>query len=339
MKSQDDRLVRAKAIDLRTVISINGAERSANYTLGYCPFHEDDGKDHKTKSFLVYPTRYTCLSSNCGEHGDIINWYARKLYGSSRATLKNGAFSTILDTILGGVSYGSGGSSDLSATSVVDHKDNRRKNDLDSLAKSCHDVLLESPRHLAYYLSRGFTLRTVKHQRLGWDGKRYVIPVWEGVPGMSELLALRYRARPGDEGSIRYSGVRDHNEKILYNREALMFADKHRTPLIVVYGEFDALLLWQNRLPAVSPTNGALSFQAKWLEGFDGDIIFVPDLHEEQAAYADANQIGANAWVVQLPSGPWKDASELYQVEGSFRKLWREIYSSTGLHWFKSCRH
>jgi hypothetical protein len=328
MKSKDDRLSKAKSIDLRNVIEINSPERSPNYTLGWCPFHEGTGEGHKTKSFLVYANHYTCLSPDCDEHGDIVNWYAYKLYGSPHVNLKNGVFHTILDSILG---------ASINAPVVEDEpvKVVRRKHDLDSLAKSCHDVLLESPTRLAYYLSRGFTLHTIKRQMWGWDGQRYVVTVWEGIPRESELLALRFRARPGDEGHIRYSGVRDHNEKLLYNREALLYAVKHSTPIVVMYGEFDAQLSWQYRVPTVSPTNGALSFQYKWLEGFDGDVVFVPDRHEEKAAYADANRIGAKGWVVQLPNGPYKDYTELCQVEGTPMKLWRAIYHSTGIEWFR----
>jgi len=339
MSGKDPRLDKAKQLDLRDIIPVEGGHRSGNYVHGYCPFHEQGGSQarHKSPSFMVYPQRYSCLSTNCGKSGDIINWYAYKMFGDPEISLRDGRFSRILDAILGANSQlkrqGGQQSHHIYTPEKPPAKNTVKIAEITTLVETCHKLLLRTPKRLTYFYSRGFDIKTIKRQQWGWDGRRWVIPVWHAIPGKSRLVSVRFRAsRPDD---LRYSGVGDFNDRTLYNREALLYAKKHCTPLVVMYGEFDAQLSWQHGIPTVSPTNGAKSFQLDWLEGFTGDVIYVPDRKEERDAYADAEGLDARGWVVQLPIGPYKDYTELWQSGKDPAVLWREVYRATHLGFFR----
>lgn len=157
------------------------------------------------------------------------------------------------------------------------------------------------PKKLAYFLSRGFTFDTIKRQMWGWDGKNYVITVWADKPRQSDVVCLRLRS--GDENSERrYSGITGYNEQMLYNREAMTYAIANQIQvLFIFYGELDAQLAWQDGLPAVSPTNGAKAVLPEWFSEYKGNLIFVPDLLEDRAAYEDAGEFGARGWVARIP--------------------------------------
>lgn len=298
--SLDDRAARAKQIDLRSVIRLEKERHYVDYNAGLCPFHEagpDAGKH--TASFLVYKNGYRCLSTNCGRHGTIFNWYAYKLYGDDRASLKNGRFREVLDAILGDAD-----AFRPSRKIKLDNTVGKDKIDVDllRLARVYHKNLLLSPERLTYFFHRGFTLSTIMKEMWGWDGKNYVITVWEGRPRKSKILSLRLR-NSTEDGS-RYSGIEGHNAKTLYNRYALLRAIDEEAPFVVVfYGEFDARLAWQDRIYAVSPTNGAKSLDPEWFSGYEGDIVIFPDVGEETDAYKDAGVFGVKGWVGHFPRG------------------------------------
>ncbi len=331
-----------KAIDLRVLIPLEGKTPHKGYLSGYCPFHESP-ETSQTASFLLWPDHFKCLSVNCGISGDIFNWYAHKLGIGATTPLKGSLFGQVVKQIesdypaLKSDSPNSEplpGRYKLSKTEEV--KAEKPKLDLQQLAETYHDYLMRTPQRINYFLSRGFTLRTIKEQLWGWDGQNYVITVWRGRPQHSRLMTLRLRvsADKQEDNQSRYSGVRGYNDQMLYNRHALLWCLKHRvTTLLVFYGELDAQLAWQDGLPAVSPTNGALAVMPEWFTHYKGDLIFVPDKKEESAAWSDAGEFGSRGWVGHLPDGEFKDYGELYAAAGTCAasQLQRYIEKQTGL--------
>jgi hypothetical protein len=313
-------------IDLRDVIELTDAHRGDKYVVGLCPFHENDGKPHKTKSFLVYDDHYMCLSATtCGKRGDIYNWVAFKLFGDPEAT-RGEHFRQVLEHVR--KQYGT---DFVPVKHKVTKKAPRLKEaEIVRLAEQYHQYLLTQPKRLAYFFWRGFTLATIKKQLWGWDGENYVITVWSGVPQDSRLKTLRLRSSLKDP-VLRYSGLRGANEQMLYNREALLWAIRHKAPaLLIFYGELDAGLAWQDGLPAVSNTNGALAFKPEWLARFKGAKVFVPDKGEEKAALNDANAFDRDGWVVHLPHGKFKDYTEARQAGMKPLELKRLIEKTLG---------
>lgn len=290
-------------IDLRSVIKLEQGKDGPDYKYGLCPFHENDGQVHKTASFLVYKKNFNCMSTNCGVRGDIFDWYAHVLYGDIKLTKPR--FKDILEAVKRDYP-----SLKEEYEAKVEPEVKVKKKSLDKIIRSYHEVLMGEPKRVAYFLSRGFTLRTIREQMFGWDGTHYVIPVWRGLPGRSGVESVRLRA--SKKGEIRYSGFRDQNSRTIYNAEAFLVAAKIELPfLLVFYGELDAQLAWQLNLPAISSTNGALAFKAEWLNGYKGDVIFIGDKNEEKAASDDASVFGSRGWTAHLPEDKGKDFTEM----------------------------
>lgn len=290
MSNVKERIAQAKQVDLRDVIELADRRLYGNYVAGRCPFHDDSKND---PSFLVYPDHFVCLSTNCEVTGDIFTWYHWRLYQLTDRP-RGQTFFAILDAILGQT---------LPVLTGNDVVPSPEDDDIDlvALARVYHHALMKAPDRLTYFFSRGLRLQTVQEQWLGWDGRHYVLPVWEGRPGASDVVSLRLR-RAAVQAGPRYSGIKGHNEQVLYNRYALAAAiDDEVDTVVVFYGEFDALLAWQDGFYAVSPTNGALAVLAKWFDGYSGNVIYVPDLHEEHAAYSDAKVFGLRGWVGSIP--------------------------------------
>lgn len=99
---------------------------------------------------------------------------------------------------------------------------------------------------------RGFTEETIHAAHLGHDGTRFVIPVFD-VSG-TRVLTYRYRRDDYyDEEGPKYSGTRDYNQPVLYPLHLMV----DWSDIVIVEGEFDALMLWQHDISAVTVTNGA----------------------------------------------------------------------------------
>lgn len=138
------------------------------------------------------------------------------------------------------------------------------------LALSYHNLLFSEYRggRREWLHERGLSLDSINRFRLGHDGVRYTIPVYDQ---RGQLLTIRYRRddhygthtfdpRKGKEVAIpKYSGMRGRNGLFLYPAEEI--AQKlylsGLSSLVVVEGELDAVRLWQEGIPSVSATNGA----------------------------------------------------------------------------------
>jgi len=310
----NDKVERAKQIDLRAVIPLVDERTYGQYKAGLCPFHEANGRGH-TPSFLVYPDHYVCLGARCEAHGDIFNWFAYKMFGDPNTSLRGSRFVTVLTAIIG---ESKKPQYKLAIKEPVKEVPKTPAAELLRLTLLFHEQLMKNPKRINYFLQRGFTLETVIYQMWGWDGRRYVLPVWTGKPKETNVITLRFRS--SDSKDIRYSGIKGSNDHVLYNAEALEKAIKEDLPLFIFYGEFDAQLAWQDGYAAVSPTNGALSFNAEWVSSHKGHKIFVPDKGEEKAALRDAEVFSGYGWVAHLPPGKFKDYTEMRQRHGNKAK-------------------
>ena len=306
-----DRIAAAKQIDLRDIMQVDPPKyKGHEYWLTYCPFHDDRAGGRP--GLMLFRDHFVCLSTNCGVTGDIFVWYNWTKFGSKDRP-RGHRFIEVLDTILG--------EDHVPIVHEEESIEPIEDIDLDRLALEYHKVLVLSPDRQKYFYNRGFTPATVKRQMFGWDGRGFTIPVWEGVPRQSPVLSIRIRSAKTDT-EMRYSGIRGYNEQMLYNREALLCAvEDHAPAILILYGEFDAALAWQNGLYAVSPTNGALAVLPEWFTGYDGYKIVVPDKKEERAAFDDAAVFGSKGAVIQFPkemSG--KDFSDFVLKNGGSPK-------------------
>lgn len=197
-----------------------------------------------------------------------------------------------------------------------------------SLADVYHSHLWKvKGNRIDWLLARGLSLKTIIRFRLGHDGSRFTIPLFND---RDELITFRFRRddaiatsyfepRDGQEHEIpKYAGLPGRNG--LY-----LFADWLLTPdmeyVVVCEGELDCVLLWQEGIPAVSPTNGAgqLKHVARLLERYpDIKKLWIAS-DQDDPGYEGAkelirNERGLPAYRLNWDLKEWgKDVTELYR--------------------------
>jgi len=95
--------------------------------------------------------------------------------------------------------------------------------------------------------------------------------------------------------------------------------------LYVVFGMIDALTLSELRLPVVTSTGGAKSFQPQWLENYRKPILVIPDKGEDRAATNLAGGLDWRGKVKRLDyHGVFKDPND-YLMAGKRTELLKEL--------------
>lgn len=216
-----------------TIVQNSGVElkRAGRYYIGRCPFHND-----KTPSFVVYPdsNSWYCFG-NCSTNGGDAIAYVMRRY--------NYSFPQAKEFVEGNFSFN---------IKFKPPKPQENKIVPHGMVIYWHSMLQE---HRSYFHSRGFTDKTIDQEMFGWDGQRYVIPVWEGEPGNSSCLGVRKRKANGQ--GPKYIGLKGSNHPTVWGRwhcrdQRLVFA---------FAGELDACLAVQDKFPSFSIVGGIQSIE------------------------------------------------------------------------------
>lgn len=154
-----------------------------------------------------------------------------------------------------------------------------------------HQRLRRNRKARRYLRSKGLDWELVKRHRIGWDGSHVVLPVF----GRRWVIVNALRVRPGQKAR----GLRGRGSQLYPH------PPREDSFVVLVAGVWDALLLRQHDLPAVSTTTGA-SLPEHLREAFSGcRVAVVYDVGEECAATRTARQLvdagAAEAWSVALP--------------------------------------
>ena len=115
--------------------------------------------------------------------------------------------------------------------------------------------LLDVAGKRSYFHSRLFTDETINRELWGWDGENFIIPVWEGEPGQSQIVGVRRRS--SKEGP-KYTGIKGINTPTVWGR----WYCRGQREIFAFAGEFDAALANQDGYPAFSMVNGMSAFKA-----------------------------------------------------------------------------
>jgi len=179
-----------------------------------------------------------------------------------------------------------------------------------------YDML--TPELRAFYHNRLLTDATIDKYRLGWDGRAYVTPIWEGEPGTSEVYSVKLRF---PEGKPKYGNLKGRGAPRLFNKHVLNFAKE----VCVFIGEYDTLLAEQDGFHAVSGTAGQSVWMECWNKLFDSceTIFVIPDVGELTSGYNIVSDLGERAHICQYPANAGHDYTDfrmLYSAE-DFRKL------------------
>ena len=288
--------------DLRQYMVLEGQTTHGRYNSGVCPFHEDN-----SPSCMVFQDGWNCMASSCKKKsGTIIDWMAFKKFGTLTPTKQQ---------ILQVARELDKGEPVKERTYLRNKRvrvKKRKRREL-KVAKPGNEISYEAwqsyynlrcPESYEYLSNRGFNRYVADWYGFGWTGTSIVIPVWDGEPKYSKVAGLRFRNLYGEP---RYYGLKDLNPPMMFNswvyRLALKYGVEKMPKLFVFLGEFDALLATVTGIPAVSPTNGSRAFHKEWLEGFQGTVVFVSDIGEEDDALKSAAEFGIKGEVLHLPIG------------------------------------
>jgi hypothetical protein len=155
-----------------------------------------------------------------------------------------------------------------------------------------------------YHYSRMITDETINFYRLGWNGRRHVIPIWEGRPRESNVINVKMRGE-----NPKYLNLKGRGLPKLFNKWVL------NDYAIVFIGEYDAILGTQDGLPCISSTAGQDTWLPKWTELLNkmDKIFVVPDKGETVAGYNIASNFLGKAKLCQFPHEV-KDYTEYRQL-------------------------
>jgi len=152
-----------------------------------------------------------------------------------------------------------------------------------------------------YLMSRGFTIETIKHFRLGAQDNYVLLPYFKG----EKLLNIKYRSIL-EKHDMRQE---KNSEPTLFNRDQV-----YDNTLVICEGEYDAMALYQYGIDAVSVPGGAGNLQwieSEWdyLDTFDSIILCLDnDPAGQEAALKVAAKLGE--WRCKNSKLPFKDANE-----------------------------
>ncbi len=284
---------------------------------GVCPLHKDTDP-----SLKVYPDTQSwhCFGA-CGTGGDVIDWIQMSRGVDFREALK----------LLGNLPQ-----SEVLFEPIFKKPPTKMKPEI---AEYWH-ILLGKKR--TYFHNRGFANATIDRELFGWNGRRYVIPLWEGVPQESDLLAVKLRR--DDELEIRrlqMAGLAEEalrgalklipkyvlkgsHEPILYNSHVV----EDKREIWVFFGEFDAALATQLGLPSCSPVHGASSWARNWGRDhlrYAKRINIFPDKGEEYQGHQVRAMLGGHAEVKKFPDGPWKDLTD-FVLAGNYVEELKNVH-------------
>lgn len=161
----------------------------------------------------------------------------------------------------------------------------------------------------AYWHSRGIIDTYIDKFQLGWDGKRYTIPLlYRNIP-----FGVKRRQSDIDDGYDTKYVMAKGSRPGLYNADVLWETDS----IVVCEGEIDCILLNQYGFPAITTTNGAGYWKPEWAQLFSHvkKIWLLYDNDDAGAQGAQKAQATLRrAKIAHLPAGI-KDIGELFDKE------------------------
>lgn len=171
------------------------------------------------------------------------------------------------------------------------------------LVKSYHENLPDRIKEYLKSEARGLTDETIEKYQLGWDSKSITIPIYDAN---NNLVNIRHRRDPEKSDGPKIWGEKGSKVSLFNIQELAHTNEQNDFTILIVEGEFDAMVATQYGFPAVSGTGGASTFKKEWLRDFE-DIETVYICYDSDKAGQDGGKRTAalfegKARIVELPA-------------------------------------
>ena len=233
--------------------------KSGDEITGLCPFHND-----KEASFAVNATTglWKCFAPACGVSGNIIQFIEK---------LENVSFKEAVDILAKFT-----GASLPIHNSIKNHKEDIRPLIDSKLPDKYLENLLKAKEVLNWIQEkRGLSLKIIKKYKIGWNGLRNTIPIYDEK---SILRNIRLYHRKKEPKLLSY-----RNKKFAYGEGRIYGLDelikRLDEPVLILEGEFDKLITSQHGFLAVTGTTGAGTFKPEWKDYFKKrEVVIIYDM-------------------------------------------------------------
>lgn len=204
--------------------------------------------------------------------------------------------------------------------------------------------LLKTEKTLPWILEKkGLTLDTVKTYKLGFDGERITIPIYEkGI-----LRNIRRYSRSKKPKMLSYHIKKDDkvDENWTYGEGRIFGADeifsRLNETIFLHAGEWDKLLSSQHGFLAVTGTVGEETWKPEWTPLFKGrDVVIIYDMDDEgkrgsENAARNLIKVAASVKIIRLPlkgTKVEKDYSDYFLKKGGTIAGIKKLVEGTPLY-------
>ena len=238
LKQQETGLSKLNCHEVIASCGIN-LEQRGNHFVAMCPIHGDI----KDPSLTIYPdtNSWCCFSAKCINHK-----YPGKINGGSAIDFlmqyRNFNYGEAKDWLLLNFNL----IKPVTIKKVI-------KNNTPITIKDVlyYHSLLDQNNKRSYFYNRGFNDETINIQKFGYNGKSYIIPIWESRPSYSPVLSIKKR-RVNYEHGAKYIRIGEYSTALY----SCWYCFKSKT-ILAFAGELDCALANQYGLPSFSLINGA----------------------------------------------------------------------------------
>lgn len=191
---------------------------------------------------------------------------------------------------------------------------------------SYHKILLKSPIPLKYLNDRGITNKTIIAHKIGWNGNRFYIPIYDWGYNLRNIR--KHLLGHSDTEEKTLSSFKGVGGIRLYPIHQLKATKK----IYIFEGELDTLLAITLGLKAVTITGGAQMWNVKLNKYFeDKEVLICYDVDDAGRKGArkvafHLNEIAKSVSIVTLPkeglpsNGDFTDYIKLHSIE-EFKKI------------------
>lgn len=231
-------------------LGVTGLKGVGDSRQGFCPIHNDQNKP--SFSFFVTSGRFKCFAG-CGE-GSFADF----------VTLKTGKeFKEVIKEY--GTKYN------------IPSPEEKKPPIPDTIPDKYVEALLNAREQLLWLKdTRGISMTSIKELKIGWNGSRYTIPVYDRYDRLVNIRLYKnlQKDMAGEKIKSFHSGHHMYGEARLYGVDELIHTETE-TPVIICEGELDRIILRQNRFSAVTGTAGCNTWKKDWNRDFKDRHVYI----------------------------------------------------------------